>query len=216
MAANGSIGMWGHQTQAAYLYDDADEAFEKDAADSSGCSIEKVRDNLSAALDATETTGANLGKGIGNMIGGLEVPDGTVPMSNPDDWEHVEHENKESPSTHLRPVLERGLSAVDHGIARAQPFARSAEDKAQQIVKPVGEWLDSVDKGGAKSSAVNRTFNRAADLMEQSFEAVAAAAAVVEAVVVDRVVKPLSPRLAAAAAAGDRRVFGSEEEQTPY
>jgi hypothetical protein len=70
------------------------------------------------------------------MMGGLEVPDTQqVPMSAPEDWEDVGNDQKEKSERHLRPVLERGLAAVDQGMARAQPIVRSAEETAQQFVK---------------------------------------------------------------------------------
>lgn len=86
-------------------------------------------------MDTTDNIGTKFAAGIGNILGGLEVPDSQVPMSAPEDWEDVDNAKKEKSERHLRPVLERGLSAVDQGVARAQPIVRSAEEKAQNLVK---------------------------------------------------------------------------------
>ena len=96
----------------------------------------QIQENLNTALDTSENLGAKLGQGIGNMMGGLEVPDTQqVPMSAPEDWEDLGNDQKERSERHLRPVLELGLAAVDQGMARAQPIVRSAEETAQQFVK---------------------------------------------------------------------------------
>ena len=219
--------------------------------------------NVVSALDATEGVGARIGQGFGNILGGLEVPDERVAMSCPEEWDVVPSLSRERSERHLRPVLERGLSAVDLGVARAQPLARTAEEAAEQFVRrararacaraprrprfgfgpvwpcrtraarrrrplpdgastapltagcprrPVGEWLGAVDKGGVKSSAVHRSFSRAADALEDSFAAVASAAAEVERVVVTRLIAPLSPRLDALVASGDRAFLSAADD----
>lgn len=67
-----------------------------------------------------------------------------------------------------------------------------------------------------KSSAVHRSFSRAADALEDSFAAVASAAAEVERVVVTHLIAPLSPRLEALVASGDRAFLPAADDTGEY